>query len=112
MWLSFMTWQGALGIYTALVTVFGPETMESYPINRHLNLAKLVIMLHYLAVHGMIIYLGPSRLRPFIFVVCPIALLGIGACAVWAARHGSLKESFAAAEVQMPVSIGSKGSPS
>ena len=112
MWLSFVTWQGALGIYTALVTVLGPETMESYPLGSELNLAKLVIMLLYVAAHAICVYLGPSRLKRFIFLVCPIALFGLGACAVWAARHGSLKESFAAAEEQMPVSIGSKGSPS
>ena len=110
MWLSFVTWQGALGIYTALVTVFGRETMESYPLGSELNLAKLVIMLLYLVAHGMCIYVGPSRLRPFIFLVCPIALFGLGACVVWAARYGSVKESLAAAEEQMPVSIGSKGS--
>ena len=109
MWLSFQCWLGALGIYTGLGKVVGERWLESYPLGSHLNLAQLVIFLLYLVAHGILIQLGPTRLKKCINIVLPVVLLGMAGIAAWAASLSSLHEALSAAEEETPLTIGSKG---
>lgn len=109
MWLSFQSWQGALGIYTSLENLLGSSSLEGWGhLGKHLNVSKLLIFILYLAVHALLIHLGPSKLKKCIYLVLPVVILGILGIAIWAAFLASFQEALEAAEERPPMSIGSK----
>ena len=108
MWLSFMCWQGALGIYTGLEKIVGKGWLESYPLGNRLNLAQLVILLLYLMVHAILIQLGPARLKKCIYLILPVVVLGLIAIAIWAGSLAPFFDAMSAAEESAPPIIGSK----
>ncbi|CAE7287348.1 pucI [Symbiodinium natans] len=99
MWLSFQSWQGALGLYAALVRCVGEEAVHRWgTIDDELDAAKLIIFVVYLLMHAVLIQLGFQKLKRAISWALPSLVIGMGGIAVWAATLSPISEALEAAE--------------
>ncbi|OLP99361.1 putative allantoin permease [Symbiodinium microadriaticum] len=91
MWLSFQCWQGALGLYAALVRCVGKEAIEYWgKLDANFHAVKLLIFVAYLMMHAVFIQLGFQKVK----------------CAIYWALPGATKVAFGSAVWQLPTIFG------
>jgi len=95
LWLSFQTWQGALGIYTSVGAVAGDAFLEWGRIDSNVTWGQILIMIAYVLLHCGVIRAGLKRFQLLIYILSPLQVLLYGGILAWACTIAPLTDSLA-----------------